>query len=131
MKRFLAILIVVIVSGIIFSAAQASLLNPQKTTEFNNNVGHMASSTGASQTSLETIIGNVIRLVLSLLGVIFVALGFWAGNNWMQAGGNEEKVKKAQATIRNLIIGLLLVVLAYGLSYVLAGILTSFVIKSQ
>jgi len=131
MKKFLVILAAIIASGIIFSAAQAALLNPQKTTDFNNNLGRMASSTGVSQSSLEDIIGNIIRLALSLLGVIFLALGFWAGNNWMQAGGNEEKVKKAQATIRNLLIGLILVVIAYALSSVLGAFLTSLVIKSQ
>ena len=117
MKKFFASLIIVIGLTIFFGIAQAALLNSQKAADFNNNVQNMASVTAISQTSLENLIGNIIRLVLSLLGVIFLFLAFWAGNSWMQAGGNEEKVKKAQATIRNLIIGLLLIIIAYGLGY--------------
>ena len=104
---------------------QAALLNTVKTQEFTNNVNTVVQETEYNpNVTLEKIISNIIRLVLSLLGVIFLSLMFWAGNSWMQAAGNEEKVKKAQATIRNLLIGLVLVLVAYALSSGFSGLLT-------
>ena len=62
------------------------------------------------------IVGNVIGIVLSFLGIIFLAYMVWAGYNWMTAGGSTEKVKEAQGTIQRAIIGLIVVLSAYALS---------------
>lgn len=58
-----------------------------------------------------------IKGFLSLLGVIFVILIIISGFNWMTASGDEEKIKKATSTIRSAIIGLLIVVAAYSITY--------------
>jgi cytochrome bd-type quinol oxidase subunit 2 len=58
-----------------------------------------------------------IKGFLSLLGVIFVILIIISGYNWMTASGDEEKIKKATSTIRSAIIGLLIVVAAYSITY--------------
>lgn len=102
---------------LILSPVNAALINSTKVNEFNNNVATVASS-GEYDTSksLENIIATVIRIALSALGAIFVLLTFLAGNDWVQAAGNEEKVRKSKDTIRNLAIGLALVIIAYALS---------------
>ena len=63
------------------------------------------------------IISLVIKAFLSLLGIIFVILIILAGYNWMTASGNEEKVTKAKDTITRAIIGLIITVSAYAITY--------------
>lgn len=61
------------------------------------------------------IIGIVVGVLLGFLGVIFVILTIYAGYNWMTARGNEEQVTKAKDTLKNAIIGLILVISAYAI----------------
>lgn len=132
MKKLVIIIMLIGLSGLIFYPASASFLTTEKKASVDAQTKAFAvgsSSIGYSDASLEENISNIIRLALSILGVIFVVLAFVAGNNWMQAAGNEEKVKKSQATIRNLIIGLALTLLAYSLSSGLGGLMSSLVLK--
>lgn len=69
-----------------------------------------------SNVPLEERIGDIIGIFLSFLGVIFLILMLVAGFNWMTAGGDEEKISKARDTIREAIIGLVIVVAAYAVS---------------
>jgi amino acid transporter len=66
---------------------------------------------------LAGIVGIGIQAFLGLLGVIFLVLMLYAGYNWMIARGEEEKVTKAKDTLMRAIIGLLIVVGAYAISY--------------
>jgi cytochrome bd-type quinol oxidase subunit 2 len=59
----------------------------------------------------------IISAFLSILGVIFVILIIIAGYNWMTAAGDEQKVTKAKDTIRRAIIGLIIIVAAYAITY--------------
>ena len=65
---------------------------------------------------LEQRIGDIIGIVLSLLGVVFLILMIYAGFNWMTAGGDEEQITKSRNTIRAAIIGLVIVIASYALS---------------
>lgn len=62
------------------------------------------------------ILSSVIFTVLSLLGTIFLILLIYAGIRWMTAGGREEVLNKAKDTIKQAIIGLLIVTGAYAIS---------------
>ncbi|MBT5338507.1 hypothetical protein HN858_02810 [Candidatus Falkowbacteria bacterium] len=67
-------------------------------------------------TDLVGIIGNIVKIVLTLLGVIVLVIIVYAGFLWMTAGGNEDQVKKAKQWLINAIIGLALVLSAYAIS---------------
>jgi len=71
----------------------------------------------------EQIISTVITALLSLLGVIFVALIVFSGFSWMIADGDEQKVTKAKGMIRESLIGLVIVLGAYAVSYFVIGFL--------
>jgi hypothetical protein len=62
-------------------------------------------------------ISSIIKLVLELLGFIFVILMIYAGILWMTAGGNEKQVEKAKNIISRAAIGLVIVVSAYAVTY--------------
>lgn len=63
------------------------------------------------------IISLVIKAFLSLLGLIFIILMLIAGFNWMTAGGDEQKVSKAKDTIEKAVIGLIIIIFAYSITY--------------
>ncbi|MFA4942202.1 MAG: hypothetical protein WC564_01015 [Patescibacteria group bacterium] len=69
----------------------------------------------ATPTSLASIVGLVISVALSLLGIIFVILIILGGFKWMTAGGNSDNVEKAQERIKTAIMGLVLTLSAYAI----------------
>lgn len=81
-----------------------------------NNASLPAWGTGA-QTSIATVVGNIIFAVLGLLGVIFTVLLIYGGFLWLTSAGEEEKAKKGTGLIFNAIIGALIVIAAYTLTY--------------
>jgi len=87
---------------------------------FNNARGtaHQASyATYGTDDLLISSINNIINIVLSLLGVIFVILTVYGGFLYMTARGNEEQTKKALSIITQSLIGLIIVLSAYAISY--------------
>ncbi len=60
--------------------------------------------------------GQIIGLVLSFVGVLFLILMIYAGLTWMTAGGNQEQVKKARSLMINAILGLIVVMGAYAIT---------------
>ncbi|HNU89892.1 MAG TPA: hypothetical protein PKJ11_00930 [bacterium] len=67
--------------------------------------------------SVLPMVANIIYTVYGLIGVIFFVLIIYGGILWMTAGGNDTQVKKAQNIIQRAAIGLLIVVLAYAITY--------------
>lgn len=72
--------------------------------------------------SIDPIISTIIETALSFIGVIFLLLIIYGGYNWMTAAGDNGKVETAKNTITRAVIGLIVVLAAYAISY--------FVIKS-
>ncbi|MCK4554677.1 hypothetical protein KAU19_07015 [Candidatus Parcubacteria bacterium] len=66
---------------------------------------------------VEIIIATIIQTALSFLGVIFLMLMIYGGYLWMTARGNEEQTTKAKNTITAAIIGIVIVLSAYAISY--------------
>jgi len=79
-------------------------------------VGKAYNQTTTGGTGLMTMIGNIIRTILTLLGVVVLVLVVYAGFLWMTAGGDPEKVKTAKTMLTNAIIGLALILAAYAIS---------------
>lgn len=65
---------------------------------------------------LPLMVGRVINIFLSVVGIILVVLLVYGGYLWMTARGEEDRVKEAKSTIRNAVIGLVIILLAYSIS---------------
>lgn len=65
----------------------------------------------------EYIITQVIQIILGILGVIFLIFMIYAGITWMTAAGNEQQITKAQNILTEAIIGLVIVLAAYTITY--------------
>lgn len=59
---------------------------------------------------------NIISLILTFIGTIFLALAIYAGFKYMTAGGNEKQVEDALALLKNAIIGFVIVASAWAIS---------------
>jgi len=70
-----------------------------------------------TSSSFAGIVAVVIQAFLGLLGVIFLVLMITAGYKWMTASGNEEKMTEAKETIWRAVIGLIITVSAYAITY--------------
>jgi cbb3-type cytochrome oxidase subunit 3 len=65
----------------------------------------------------EGVASKVVGQVLTFLGVVFLGLMIYGGIVWMLASGNEAKVDEAKNIITAGIIGLVIVMAAYAISY--------------
>jgi len=75
---------------------------------------------------IEDVLGKVIQAFLGLVGAIFLILIVYGGYNWMIARGDESRVDKAKDTITRAIIGLVITVGAYAITYfILSRVLPS------
>jgi len=63
-----------------------------------------------------TIVGRIINLALTFLGVIAVVIIIIGGFKWMTAGGNEDKVSEAKKLLGAGVIGLVIVLAAWALA---------------
>lgn len=66
-------------------------------------------------------VGQMIEVVLQVLGLAFFVLIFYSGIRWMTAEGNEEIVQKAKDSLTQAVWGFSIVATAY--------ILTSFIVS--
>jgi hypothetical protein len=59
------------------------------------------------------ILGRMINLLLGALGTVAVFLIVYSGFLWMTAGGNEDQISKAKTIMKQVVVGLLVLSLAY------------------
>ena len=68
-------------------------------------------------------VGNIIRAVLSILGVMVLIYMVYGGYLWMMSGGNDQMVKKSKDILVNTVIGLIIVIAAFAITdFVIKGI---------
>ncbi|MDD2807262.1 MAG: hypothetical protein PHW95_01925 [Patescibacteria group bacterium] len=109
LKTLIFITIVLSVLGLALNSALALDITSKLT-----NVAGQSYDTATP--NLATTIGQVIKGLLTILGVVFMAYIIYAGYLWMMARGNEESVTKAKAIIRGSIIGIIIVLSAYAIT---------------
>jgi hypothetical protein len=76
----------------------------------------------STPTDLRFMIGNVINIFLSFLGLLVVIYILVAGYKWMTAGGDTKKVDDAKKQITNATIGLFIILASWGLTRWIIGI---------
>lgn len=61
-------------------------------------------------------INIVVSAVLAILAIVFFILIVYSGMQWMTSRGNDEKVAAAKSTIEAAVIGLVIVLVSYGIT---------------
>ena len=69
--------------------------------------------------TVETMSGKIITSILSLLGIVFILFTIYGGFLYMTASGNEDKTKKALSIITQALIGLIVILAAYAITYLI------------
>lgn len=70
----------------------------------------------ASEGYIKGVIADVINIALGFLGIVAVVIIIYAGFKWMTAAGNEEQVGSARKMIVEAVIGLVIVLLSWGIA---------------
>lgn len=101
--------------GGILSAGTA---RAQGLTEAGKNLGKAGEKAGLNvDAGLSDVLAAFISAALTLVGLIFLILMIYGGYLWMTAQGEEEKVGKAHKIITAAVIGLVVVLSAYAITY--------------
>lgn len=66
-------------------------------------------------TAIPTLIANVIKGALGIIGSLALVMIIYAGFTWMLSGGNSEKWESARKNIVSVAIGLIVVFSAYAI----------------
>ncbi|KKW44755.1 MAG: hypothetical protein UY95_C0019G0011 [Parcubacteria group bacterium GW2011_GWA2_56_7] len=75
-----------------------------------------AAGYGNVSTNIPVIVGNLLSAVLGLLGIAFLIFLIWGGILWLTAAGDKTKIEKAQRTIINSALAVVVIVAAYAIS---------------
>ena len=115
MKKSIITIALIFSSLLLIQSASAQLLNdPSELTAITDTVAQTAN---LGDMPLSILIANIIKTALGFLALIFIVLIIIAGFRWMTSAGNEEQTKKAMGTIKTAIIGLVIVLAAYAITY--------------
>lgn len=87
--------------------------------------GHTKQKIFNSADSIDYSAGRIIQILLSLVGVVFMIFLFYGGILWMTAGGTEKRIDRAKKIMSESIVGLLIVLLAYAVSYFVISIFST------
>lgn len=72
--------------------------------------------TGLGDRDPREIAAAVIRVMLGFLGIIAVLIILYAGFLWMTAAGNEDKITQAKGMMSAGVIGLIIILAAFGIA---------------
>ena len=102
-------------------AAQVATVSAQGIKNSGENLDTVANKAGTGGIDLPTAVGTAIQALLSMVGLIFLILMVYAGVLWMTARGEAMQVEKAQNIIKTSLIGLIVIVSAYAITYFVTG----------
>lgn len=71
--------------------------------------------------SPQKFIAEIVQILLGTVGIVFIVLIFFGGYELVTAHGSEEKAKKALGIIQPAVIGLLIILMAYGITTFVAS----------
>lgn len=73
-------------------------------------------NTGLGNTDPRTMAASIIKILLGFLGIIAVIIILYGGFKWMTAAGNEDNVSSAKKIIGAGVIGLVIILMAFGIA---------------
>ncbi len=65
---------------------------------------------------LSETIGGIIKVLLQVLGLLFIILLIYGGFIWMLSRGNENEVTRAKDILQHALIGLIIVIISYSIT---------------
>ena len=115
-KKWRYILFSIVFTVGILSVISSVLAAPNLREQVNNQIGAGAAGAefGDEPSDPRVVVASILQFTLGFLGIFLMILVVMSGYWFVTARGNEEKADKATKTIRGAIIGLFIVLSAYG-----------------
>lgn len=83
-------------------------------------VGSVFGESSGKPRDIRDIVIDIIKVILTFFALIFTILLIWAGYKWMMSRGNENEVSAAKLQIKAAVIGLIVVLFSYAITYFVA-----------
>ena len=88
--------------------------------------GQIQTGSGLGTADPRAMAAKVINIMLGFLGIIAVVIILFGGFKWMTAAGNDDKVGEAKKLLGAGVIGLVIVLMSYGLAqFVINSLVTA------
>tara|TARA_Y100000031_G_scaffold155089_1_gene204713 strand:- start:93 stop:521 length:429 start_codon:yes stop_codon:yes gene_type:complete len=87
-------------------------------------------NTNPEEANLTVVIAKMIRNVFALLGIVMVVYTVWAGFKWMTAAGDSGQVDEAKNMLKNAVIGMAIMLMAFSIAQFVVGSLSKSVSSS-
>jgi len=130
MKKYLSALLLMIVLMPSVTLAQDSGL--KKSLFLLNNLNtQVTGQTPSNEDRVALTVAALIQTAISLIGLIMVVLIVYAGFLWLTARGNDQQVERAQSYIKNAILGIIVIMMAYAITVFIVQQLTGIVFESR
>ena len=104
-------------------ATPASAAAPADSLMWGNTMTNVDDASGLGNVDPRILAGKVINILLGFLGIIAVLIILLGGFKWMTAGGNDDGITEAKAMISAGIIGMVIILSAFGIAQYVVGIL--------
>jgi len=121
MKKIISLIIILSFVVLNFTLVNAQLVSDPQ--EMQETTQETANAANLGDINVGILVARGVQTILSFLAIIFLVLTLIAGFKWMTAQGNEEQIKKATASIKAAIIGLIIVIAAYTITWFIFRIL--------
>lgn len=105
-----------LIAFLTFSLFATTIVGVQAQEKASEKLGKVGQAAGFGSASFPFVIGNIIKGILSLIGILFLSYMIYAGYLWLTASGDEEKIKKAKKIISGSIIGFVVTMSAYAIT---------------
>lgn len=77
---------------------------------------NVQNETGLGDADPRSMAASIIKILLGFLGIIAVVIILYGGFKWMTAAGNEDSVSSAKQIIGAGVIGLVIILMAFGIA---------------
>ncbi len=113
-RAFFRIALVGVFAFVAYACWHAPVL--AQTNQTINSVNVVGRQAGLRSPDLYTLIGRVIYVFLSVLGLIFLGYLLYAGYLWMTGGEDTDKITRARVMIQNAVIGLFIIAASFAIT---------------
>ena len=116
-KKFIALAVIMLVIVPVFAITlTANAGSPADGMLWGGYESNFQNATGLGNEDPRVMAGSIVNIILGFLGIIAVVLILFGGFKWMTAAGNEDSVGEAKKIIGAGVIGLVIVLMAFGLA---------------
>ena len=116
LTAFAVTMMMLVPAFVIAVPANAQALQSNDLIGGDNMYDSVQNSTGLGNADPREIAAAVIRVMLGFLGIIAVLIILYAGFLWMTAAGNEDKITQAKGMMSAGVIGLIIILAAFGIA---------------